>query len=164
MSRPRRSWPAVTRCTPTGWGCVSRRSGPVHIHVPQNLTYPGVGVDDYHDVAVEVAAVRPDAAGVEAIADVLAGALRDGRRVVVLAGFGAIRSHAEAAMLHFVERFQFPLMTTLDGKGVIAETHSLAVGVFSESGHAGAWKAFREADVVLAIGNSFSQHSTFGLR
>jgi acetolactate synthase I/II/III large subunit len=140
------------------------RPGPVHIHVPQNLADPGVAVDDYHDVSVDVAAVRPDPEGVEAIADVLADALGEGRRVVVLAGFGAIRSHAEPAILRIVERFQLPLMTTLDGKGVIAESHPLAVGVFSESGHASAWKAFREADVVLAIGNSFSQHSTFGLR
>jgi acetolactate synthase-1/2/3 large subunit len=36
--------------------------------------------------------------------------------------------------------------------------------VFSESGHASAWKAFREADVVLAVGNSLNQHATFGLR
>ncbi|GLX00252.1 thiamine pyrophosphate-binding protein [Microtetraspora sp. NBRC 16547] len=140
------------------------RPGPVHIHVPQNLTNRGVTVDNYHDVGIDVAPVRPDPEQVEMIADVLADALRDGRRVVLLAGFGAIRSHAEAAVLRFVERFQVPLVTTLDGKGAIAETHPLAFGVFSESGHASALKAFREADVVLAVGNSFSQHATFGLR
>jgi acetolactate synthase-1/2/3 large subunit len=140
------------------------RPGPVHIHVPQNLTHRGVTVDNYRDVVVDVAPVQPGPNEVEAIADVLADALQDGRRVLVLAGFGTIRSHAEAAMLRFVERFQIPLATTLDAKGVIAETHPLAVGVFSESGHASAWKAFREADVVLAVGNSFNQHATFGLR
>ncbi|WP_043628999.1 thiamine pyrophosphate-binding protein [Nonomuraea candida] len=140
------------------------RPGPVHIHVPQNLTAPGADVPGYHDVRVDVAPVRPDPEQVEAIAGTLADALRDGRGVVVLAGFGAIRSHAEEAMLRFVERFQIPLMTTLDGKGIIPETHPLAAGVFAESGHARARKAFREAGVVLAVGNSFSQHATFGLR
>ncbi|MFI0712402.1 thiamine pyrophosphate-binding protein [Streptomyces inhibens] len=140
------------------------RPGPVHIHVPQNLTYRGVTVDDYHDVRVDVTQVRPDPEQVEVIAGVLADALRDRRRIVVLAGFGTIRSHAEAAVQRFVERFQIPLVTTMDGKGVIAETHPLAVGVFSESGHASAWKVFREADVVLAVGNSLNQHATFGLR
>jgi len=140
------------------------RPGPVHIHVPQNLTYPGVEVDDYRDVRVEVAPVRPDPEQVETIAEVLADALRDRRRVVVLCGFGSIRSHAEAAVQRFVERFQLPLLTTLDGKGILPERHPLAVGVFSESGHASAWKAFREADVVVAIGNSLNQHATFGLR
>lgn len=140
------------------------RPGPVHIHVPQNLTHRGVTVDNYHDLSVDLDPVRPDPERIEEIAGVLADALRDGRRVVVLAGFGTIRSHAEAAVQHFVERFQIPLVTTLDGKGVVAETHPLVAGVFSESGHASAWKVFREADVVLAVGNSLNQHATFGLR
>jgi acetolactate synthase-1/2/3 large subunit len=140
------------------------RPGPVHIHVPQNLADHGVTVDNYRDVVLDVAAMRPDPSGVEAIAEALAAALRDGRRVVVLAGYGAVRSGAQAALRHFVERFQLPLVTTLDGKGVVAESHPLVAGVFHESGHSSAWKAFREADVVVAVGNSLSQHATFGLR
>jgi acetolactate synthase-1/2/3 large subunit len=40
----------------------------------------------------------------------------------------------------------------------------LCAGVFHESGHSSALKEFRRADVVVAIGNSLSQHATFGLR
>ena len=80
---------------------------------------------------------------------------------MLLAGFGAIRSHAEAEVKRFVERFQVPVLTTLDGKGVVAEGHPLCVGVFSDSGHTSAWKAFRQADLVLAVGNAFNQHATF---
>ena len=36
--------------------------------------------------------------------------------------------------------------------------------MFSDSGHSSAWKAFREADVVLAVGNAFNQHATFNYR
>ena len=140
------------------------RPGPVHIHVPQNLTEHRLADDDYRDVRLEVAPVTPDPQHVEAIAVALAAAVEEGRRVVLLCGFGAVRSHAHSAVRRFVERFQIPLVTTLDGKGIVAETHPLAVGVFSESGHSSAWKAFREADVVLAVGNSLNQHATFGLR
>ena len=49
------------------------RPGPVHIHVPQNLTYRGVEVENYHDVRLDVAPVVPDPAGVEAIAAALGG-------------------------------------------------------------------------------------------
>src|SRR5262249_47939999 len=94
-------------------------------------------------------------------ATAIAEALRDRKKVVALVGFGAIRSHAEYEMRRFVERFEIPVVTTLDGKGVVAEGHPLCVGVFSDSGHASAWKAFREADVVLAVGNAFNQHATF---
>ncbi|MGD9961156.1 thiamine pyrophosphate-binding protein [Nocardioides sp.] len=140
------------------------RPGPVHLHVPENLTHRGQSVENYRDPRLDVAPVVADPTAVLAAADTLATALERGQRVVVLAGFGAIRSHAGAEVRRFIERFQLPLVTTLDGKGIVSEGHPLSVGVFSDSGHASAWKAFREADVVLAIGNAFNQHATFNYR
>ncbi len=143
---------------------LSGRPGPVHIHVPQNLTERGIEVENYHDVRIRVDPVRPDAVRVREAATALAEALREDRRVVALVGYGAVQSGAGPAVRRFVERFQIPLLTTLDGKGILSEGHPLCVGVFHESGHASALKAFREADVVVAVGNSLSQHATFGLR
>jgi acetolactate synthase I/II/III large subunit len=140
------------------------RPGPVHIGVPQNLTYRDQTVDNYHDITLDVRPVLPDPARVEAIAATLANALREDEPIVALVGFGAIRSGAGPEVRRFIERFQLPLLTTLDGKGIVSESHPLSVGVFSESGHSSAWKAFREARVVVAIGNSLNQHATFGLR
>ncbi|HEX8647389.1 MAG TPA: thiamine pyrophosphate-binding protein [Thermoleophilaceae bacterium] len=140
------------------------RPGPVHIHVPENLTHKGQSVDNYHDVRLNIEPVEPDPAKVEAIATTLAAALQDGRKVVALVGFGAIRSGAYAEVRQLIERFQIPLVTTLDGKGIVSEGHPLSVGLFCDSGHSSAWKAFREADVVLAIGNAFNQHAVFNYR
>lgn len=140
------------------------RPGPVHIHVPQNLTDRSVRMRTYRDIAVTARPVAPDPNDVDTIAQVLADTVNAGRRVVVLAGYGAVRSGAQSAILRLVERFQIPLVTTLDGKGIVSESHPLCAGVFHESGHASAWKAFRSADVILAVGNSLSQHATFGLR
>ena len=140
------------------------RPGPVHIGVPQNLTYRDQTVDNYRDIILDVRPVLPDPARVEAIAAALADALREDEPIVALVGFGAIRSGAGPEVRRFIERFQIPLLTTLDGKGIVSESHPLAIGVFSESGHSSAWKAFRKARVVVAIGNSLNQHATFGLR
>ena len=137
------------------------RPGPVHITVPENLTHQRQRVTRYHEIRLKVKPVVADQAHVEAAAEVLADALHRGKRIVVLVGFGAIRAHAEAEVERFVERFQIPLLTTQDGKGILAEGHPLCVGVFCDSGHASAWKAFQEADVVLAVGNAFNQHATF---
>jgi acetolactate synthase-1/2/3 large subunit len=137
------------------------RPGPVHIHVPENLTHPGETVDDFHDLRIQVAPVLPDQGRVEAIAEALAEALRNQEPVVALVGFGAIRSGAGPAIKRFIERFQVPLLTTLDGKGIVSENHPLSIGVFCDSGHASAWKAFLNAKVVIAIGNAFNQHATF---
>jgi acetolactate synthase-1/2/3 large subunit len=105
--------------------------------------------------------VRPDQERVEQIATVLAGAIGRDEPIVVLAGFGAIRSGAGDQVRRLIERFQIPLITTLDGKGIVPEAHPLCVGVFGDSGHSSAWKAFREAKVVLGIGNALNQHATF---
>jgi len=140
------------------------RPGPVHIHVPENLMHAGVEVTNYRDLKLKVAPVLPDPARVAEIADYLADAFAKNKKVVALVGFGAIRSGAGPEVRRLIERFQLPLLTTLDGKGIVEESHPLAVGVFCDSGHAAAWKAFLEADVVLAVGNSLNQHATFGYR
>lgn len=140
------------------------RPGPVHIHVPENLTEHGVEVTNFRPVRLDAAPIVPDPARVEEIASVLADALTRRKRIVALVGFGAVRSGAGAEVKRLIERFQIPLLTTLDGKGIVSEGHPLCVGVFADSGHASAWKAFREADVVLCIGNSLNQHATFNYR
>jgi acetolactate synthase I/II/III large subunit len=137
------------------------RPGPVHIHVPENLTEPGLAVPDYRDIRLTAAPVRPDPDRVEEIASVLAGAIARGEPIVALVGSGAIRSGAGGAVRHFIERFQIPLVTTLDGKGIVPEAHPLCAGVFGDSGHASARKVFRQARVVLGIGNALNQHATF---
>jgi acetolactate synthase-1/2/3 large subunit len=140
---------------------LSGRPGPVHIHVPENLTHDDLPEDNYHDIRLNIAPIEPDPAKVEHIAQALAAAINDHRKIVLLAGFGAIRSGAHAEVKHLIERFQIPLLTTLDGKGIVSEGHRLSVGLFCDSGHSSAWKAFRESDVVLAVGNAFAQHATF---
>jgi acetolactate synthase-1/2/3 large subunit len=142
----------------------SGRPGPVHIHVPETLTHQALADDSYHDVHLDVVTPQPDPAQVEAIADALAAAIDADRRVVLLAGFGAIRSGAQHEIRQLIERFQFPLLTTLDGKGIVGEDHRLSAGVFCDSGHSSAWQAFREADVVIAVGNAFNQHAVFNYR
>ena len=140
------------------------RPGPVHIHVPENLTHHGVEVENYHDIRLDVTPVLPDPARVEEIASVLADAIAKRKKIVALVGFGAIRSGAGAEVKRLIERFQIPLLTTMDGKGIVSEGHPLSVGLFCDAGHSSAWKAFLEADVVLCIGNSLNQHATFNYR
>lgn len=139
----------------------SGRPGPVHIAVPGDLSLPHHKVPNHRRITLSVAPVTPDPVKVEAAAAFLEEAFAKDKKVVCLVGFGAIRSGAYAAIQDFIERFELPLVTTLDGKGIINENHRLSIGVFCDSGHAAAWKAFMEADVVIAIGNAFNQHATF---
>ncbi len=140
------------------------RPGPVHIAVPGEFGMKGHEVTNYRPIRLSIAPRLPDPTRVEDVAAMLAAAFAKDKSVVALVGFGAHRSGAGAAIRVFLERFQIPLLTTLDGKGIIDENHPLSIGVFCDSGHASAWKAFLAADVVVAIGNAFNQHATFNYR
>jgi acetolactate synthase-1/2/3 large subunit len=140
------------------------RPGPVHIHVPENLTHHSIAVDNYRDIDLDVKPMFPDATRVAGVADLLVDALSKGKNVLALIGFGAVRSNAGHELKELVERYQIPFVTTLDGKGIISEGHPLSIGVFCDSGHKAASKAFLAADLILAVGNSFAQHATFGFR
>jgi len=140
------------------------RPGPVHIHVAEDLTLAGQSVENYRDIRLNVRPVLPDPAEIARAAATIANALRQRKSVIMLIGFGAIRSNAGPELQAFAERFQIPFVTTLDGKGIVAEDHPLSLGVFADSGHASAGKAFVAADLVVAVGNSFAQHATFNFR
>lgn len=140
------------------------RPGPVHISVAEEVGDPRGSVPNYRDIRLDVAPVVPEPEAVTAVADTLVAGIKTGKSIVVLAGFGTIRSRAGRELEDFLERFQIPLITTMDGKGIIAEEHPLAVGVFGDTGHSSAWSLFLDADIVVAIGNSFAQHATFDFR
>jgi acetolactate synthase I/II/III large subunit len=140
------------------------RPGPVHIHVAEDLTLEGQSVENYRDLRLNVRPVLPDPAEIARAAATIANALRQRKSVIMLIGFGAIRSNAGPELQAFVERFQIPFVTTLDGKGIVAEDHPLSLGVLADSGHASAGKAFVAAELVVAVGNSFAQHATFNFR
>jgi len=140
------------------------RPGPVHIHVVEDLTHPDISVENYREIQLNVAPVLPDPDRVTEAAATLADAMNNGKKVLALVGFGAIRSGARAELTALLERFQIPFVTTMDGKGLIGDDHPLCVGLFCDSGQETAWKAFCEADTILAIGNSFAQHATFNFR
>ena len=140
------------------------RPGPVHIHVPENLTHSGMSVDHYHDINLKIAPVMPAATRVAETAAALANALAKGKKVLALVGFGAIRSSAQSELASLLQYWSIPFVTTLDGKGIMSDDHPLAIGLFCDSGQNEAWKAFVDADVILAVGNSFAQHATFNFR
>lgn len=137
------------------------RPGPVHIHVPDDLTHPDISVK-YRPLGTVTRAPRvPDSGAVRDAARLLAERLNGGSKVLALIGFGAVRSHARDALTELLEQFQIPFVTTMDGQGAVPENHPLCAGLFCDSGQKTAWNAFIEADTILAVGNSFAQHATF---
>ena len=75
-------------------------------------------------------------------------------RPVIVAGGGVIHSHAERELCALAETLQVPVATSLNGRGAIAETHPLAVGVPGTYSRPSANQTLHQADFVLFAGTS----------
>ena len=72
-------------------------------------------------------------------------------RVGIYAGLGCV--NATHSLAYVAETLQAPVATSVSGKGVISDGHPLAVGWgYGAQGTRAAEKAFKEVDVVLAVG------------
>lgn len=138
------------------------RPGPVHIHVPKNITI--AKVNNFREIKLEVKPVMPDPKQISAAVEAIAKAIADNEQVMVLIGYGVIRSHAEKQALELVEKFQIPFATTMDAKGVLSEDHPLSLGVYGTSGDHGANNFLDSSKLVITLGNSFAQNATFGFK
>lgn len=138
------------------------RPGPVHIHTPKNITF--ADVPNFREIRLNIKPVSPRPEGIHAFAARLAEGLAKNEQMLLLIGYGAIRSHAENELLAFVEKFQMPFITTMDAKGVLPENHPLSLGVYGTSGDPGANRYFDNTTLVLALGNSFAQNATFAFK
>ena len=91
-----------------------------------------------------------DATGLDAIEDRLATA----ERPVILCGGGVLKAGAGAAARRLSAEAGIPIATSLSGRGVIAETDPLALGVIGTYSRESANQVLHEADVVLVLGSS----------
>ncbi len=81
------------------------------------------------------------------------------KRVGIYAGLGCV--DAGPALAAVAEVLQAPVATSVSGKGCIPDAHPLAVGWgYGKQGTRAAEAAFKDVDLVLAIGVRYSEVST----
>ncbi len=97
--------------------------------------------------------IRPPEVELDHAAGMLAGA----RRPVFVVGHGARFEMGDVVAL--AERLSAPVVTTFKAKGQIPDTHPLAGGVLGRSGTPVASWLMNEADLLVVLGASFSNHS-----
>jgi thiamine pyrophosphate-dependent acetolactate synthase large subunit-like protein len=83
--------------------------------------------------------------------------LDEARRPVIIVGHGA-RTHMPA-VIALAEQLGAPVITTFKAKGQIGDDHPLAAGVLGRSGTPVASWIMNEADLLLVLGASFSNHT-----
>lgn len=83
--------------------------------------------------------------------------LKKAKRPVLIIGHGS-RFHKDE-IIALAESLNAPVLTTFKGKGLIPDNHPLGCGVLGRSGTPIASYFMNEADVLLVIGASFSNHT-----
>ncbi|MFD6555938.1 thiamine pyrophosphate-binding protein [Streptomyces sp. NPDC058398] len=124
------------------------RPRPAHIEIPLDLLE---GAEETGPVRVTppLVPLAPAPLAVERAAE----ALREARRPALVLGGGA--RGAAVPGLALAERLGAPVLTTANGKGIVPETHPLAVGVSLHSPSVRNWLA--ERDTVLAVGTELAE-------
>ncbi|WP_334152650.1 thiamine pyrophosphate-binding protein [Microbacterium sp.] len=126
------------------------RPRPVHIEIPLDV------LESPADVPAERRQARPAPAPEAGDADAVAEAVRLLARAVhpvIVAGGGSTRAADE--ILALAERLGSPVVTTLNGKGVLDEGHPLSLG--SNLRLAAARAVAEAADVLLVIGSKLGE-------
>jgi thiamine pyrophosphate-dependent acetolactate synthase large subunit-like protein/nitrite reductase/ring-hydroxylating ferredoxin subunit len=94
-----------------------------------------------------------DAAAIAAAADRISAA----HRPVMIVGQGA--RDARDHVVELAERLNAPVLTTFRAKGLVPDTHPLGAGVLGRSGTPVASWLMNEADLLIVVGASFSNHT-----
>lgn len=126
----------------------TERPAAVYVAVPEHID---VDETDYDLAPLPRNVVRPDAPApgqVERAVDIL----RKAKRPVVLAGHGAARGNATAALVRFSDQFGIPVANTFHGKGVMPDDHPNSIGTLGFMRHDYVNFGFDNADVVITVG------------
>ncbi len=127
----------------------TERPAAVYLAVPEQIDADETDYPDLTPLPRNV--VRADAPAPGQVARAI-DILRQAKRPVVLAGHGAARADATAALVRFSEELGIPVANTFHGKGVMPDDHPNSIGTLGFMRHDYVNFGFDNADVVIAVG------------
>src|SRR5271166_2933415 len=126
----------------------TERPAAVYLAVPEHIDADEA---DYDLTPLPRNVVRADAPAPGQVARAI-DILRKAQRPVMLAGHGAARSDATAAVVRFSEALGVPVANTFHGKGVMPDDHPNSIGTLGFMRHDYVNFGFDNADVIVAVG------------
>ena len=132
------------------------RQGPVFLIVPEDLQHTALPEPLSFAPSAEPVAPAMDAGAAKAAVDLLL----EAKTPVVLAGTGVDWANARDEVRELAELLALPVAVSYTGKGVFPENHPLALGCLGFGSRPYSRKFFQEADLILALGATFSEGTT----
>ncbi|MGO9505657.1 MAG: acetolactate synthase large subunit [Streptosporangiaceae bacterium] len=126
----------------------TERPGAVYLAVPEDIEVMPAG-QELSPLSLNIP--RPDEPSPSQI-ERAAAVLDSATRPIVLAGHGAARTGAAAALRRFSELLGLPVATTFHGKGVFPDDHPQALGAVGFMAHDYVNFGFDAADVIVSVG------------
>jgi len=138
--------------------------GPVHMEVEgaagqlldQHLPEAAWDLSAIADYRIPANRIPGEADAVKRAVDLIASA----QRPILIAGGGARFSNAGSVLLEFARALGVPIVTSMNGKGIIDECDPLACGVVGSYSRACANRVVIDADVVIFAGSRAGGHVT----
>lgn len=129
------------------------RSGAAHLGLPYDIQYDPVPADDiwsdpkHHSFPAYRAA--PEPSSVEAAVE----AILTAKSPLIVCGGGVVIAGAMEELDHFATRLDLAVATSISGKGALADTHPLSLGVVGSNGGTDeTWEMMASADLVVFMG------------
>lgn len=131
------------------------RPRPVHIEIPLDLLE---SISDVDPAALEARPLGAPKKAAEDAVTAAAATLRNASNPVIVAGGGSLGTGG--ALLQLAELLQAPVVTTINGKAAIPESHPLSLG--SEIRLATAQDLCNASDALLVIGSKLGESEMWG--
>ncbi|OBA83881.1 acetolactate synthase [Mycobacterium sp. 1164966.3] len=127
----------------------AERPAAVYLAVPEHIDTDEADYPELKPLPRNV--VRADAPAFRQVARAV-DILREAKCPVALAGHGAARGDATAALVRFSEELGIPVANTFHGKGVMPDDHPNTIGTLGFMRHDYVNFGFDDADVIIAVG------------
>jgi acetolactate synthase-1/2/3 large subunit len=139
------------------------KPGPVHVRLPLDVLLEEAECEDiYADPDFTRCPGHRPCAELDKVEEAV-GLLAGSERPLIVCGGGVLISQAWAEVTELAELAGIPVGTTMTGKGSIAETHPLSIGVIGSRGGTSCSNSILEdADLIFYIGSNTDSAGTAG--
>jgi acetolactate synthase-1/2/3 large subunit len=134
--------------------CQTGRPGPVHIDIPVDQVNAQIDEALFNE-SYGIKHPKEDYSGI----DQAVRWIKESQRPVMLVGGGVIGANASAEIIKLAETANIPVITPLMGIGAIPTSHPLCLGSLGMHGKMCSLDAFRNSDLIIAIGSKFSDRT-----
>jgi acetolactate synthase-1/2/3 large subunit len=139
---------------------LSESAGPVLLSFPYNVQKELVDECILDNIQTEkhICSLNRDSQSVDAVARLI----QQARKPVIIAGYGCIKSGAQARLTELSELLNIPVTSSLKGKGAISEQSGLSLGSLGVTSYSHAYKYIDEfSDLVIFLGAAFNERTSY---